>query len=371
MHQNTHTKPPAVVATGSAASDKGKPQREYVKFVVPTIVVVVVCALAGLSTQRWDKWTAGLNVQTTDNAYIKADLSHLSARTAGNVQSVHVSDFDYVKAGDIILEIDPSENRAKRDLALAGLQSAEAQLTNLDNQEVLQRAAIVQAEAQQRVAEANAALAKTEATRQTALMDKGAGVQQKREQADAQLLSSSATAGAAAAAVESSRAQLDYIGGQRQIFLADVAAARATLKSAELALSYTKIVAPVDGVVSERQVHVGDYVTAGTNTISIIPLPSLHILANFKETQLARMREGQEVAVEIDGIPDEAFTGKVTRISPAAGSQFALLPADNATGNFTKVVQRIPVRIDLKPTHELTRLRAGMSAVVSVTVADE
>lgn len=371
MLQNTTPKSPALVPTSSATPETTKPRREYVKFVVPTVVVAVVCALAGLSTQRWDKWTAGSASQTTDNAYIKADLSHLSARVAGNIQAINVSDFDYVRAGDVILQIDASENEAKRDQALAGLQSAEAQLANLDHQETLQKAAIVQAEAQRAVAEANAALAKTEAARQTALMEKGAGVQQKREQADAELLSSSATAGAAEAAVASSRAQLDYISGQRPKLVADVAAAQATLKSAELALSYTKIVAPFDGVVSERQVHVGDYVTAGTNTISILPLPSLHILANFKETQLARMREGQKVAVEVDGIPDETFTGKVTRLSPASGSQFALLPADNASGNFTKVVQRIPVRIDFEPAQDLTHLRSGMSAIVTVTVADK
>ncbi|WP_230640329.1 HlyD family secretion protein [Shinella sumterensis] len=127
--------------------------------------------------------------------------------------------------------------------------------------------------------------------------------------------------------------------------------------------------APFDGVVSERQVHVGDYVTTGTNAISIVPLPNVYLTANFKETQLSRMREGQAVTITVDSLPGETFHGKVSRLSPASGSQFALLPADNATGNFTKVVQRVPVRIDFNPPEVFAHLRAGMSAVVSVSVA--
>jgi membrane fusion protein (multidrug efflux system) len=202
-------------------------------------------------------------------------------------------------------------------------------------------------------------------------MQKGAGTQQKNEQAQAALQSTAATALATDAAVVSAKAQLQYIKGQTPQLAANVEAARAALKTADLALSYTKITAPFDGVVSERQVHVGDYVTVGTNSIAIVPLPAVYLIANFKETQLSRMKEGQAVTVTVDALPGESFTGKLSRLSPASGSQFALLPADNATGNFTKVVQRVPVRIDFDASPALERLRSGMSAVVSVSVGDQ
>jgi membrane fusion protein, multidrug efflux system len=370
MLQKTAPQPaPANAPTAPEATVPQRPPRDLAKFVVPLVVIGAVCVLVGISTQQFDQWTAGADTQTTDNAYIRADLSHLSARAAGNVVAVKVNDFDRVKAGDVILQIDPSDYEAKRDQAKATLDSAKAQLINLANQENLERAAIQQAEAQATVAKATADLARTEAARQTSLIDRGAGIQQNKDEAQAKVETTAASLGAAEAAVLSAKAQLQYIDGQRAQLSANVQSAQATLKSAELALSYTTITAPFDGVVSERQVHVGDYVTTGTNAISIVPLPAVYLTANFKETQLSRMREGQPVTVTVDSLPGETFHGKVTRLSPASGSQFALLPADNATGNFTKVVQRVPVRIDLDPSDALERLRAGMSAVASVSVA--
>jgi len=373
MLQKTSPQPVAANAPAFApapeAAASPRPPREYIKFVVPLVVIGAVCVLVGISTQSFDQWTAGSDVQTTDNAYIRADLSHLSARAAGNVISIKVNDFDHVKRGDVILQIDPSDYEAKRDQAKASLDSVLAQLGNLTNQENLEIAAIQQAEAQATVAKANADLAKTEAARQKSLIDRGAGIQQNKDEAEAKVHTTLASLSAADAAVLSAKAQLQYIGGQRAQLSANVQSATASLKSAELALSYTTIIAPFDGVVSERQVHVGDYVTMGTNAISIVPLPNVYLTANFKETQLSRMREGQPVTITVDSLPGETFHGRVSRLSPASGSQFALLPADNATGNFTKVVQRVPVRIDFDPAEDFAHLRAGMSAVVSVSVA--
>ncbi|MBY5496050.1 HlyD family secretion protein (plasmid) [Rhizobium leguminosarum] len=346
-----------------------RPRGDYTKVLVPLLVVGAVCVLAGLSSQQWDRWTSGADEQTTDNAYVRSELSHLSARASGNVVAVKVGDFEHVKAGDVILQIDPSDYEARRDQAKATLGAAVAQRNNLDNQGNLQKAEIRRSEAQAVVARANADLAKIVANRQTTLLEKGAGAQQRLDEATANEKTTSATAGAAEAAVASAEAQLQYIDGQRAQLSANVESAKASLRSAELALSYTTILAPFDGIVSERQVHVGDYITAGTNAISIIPLPNVYLIANFKETQLFRMQEGQAATVTVDSLPGQAFTGKVTRLSPASGSQFALLPADNATGNFTKVVQRIPVRIDFNGSSALDRLRSGMSAVVTVSVA--
>ncbi len=371
MLQNTPPKGPSLVVAPSAEAVASKPSRDYTKLLVPLMVVAAVLVLVGVSSQRWDRWMAGADTQSTDNAYVRAELSHLSARVSGNVSSINVNDFDRVKAGDILLRIDPSEYEAKRAQSQAALDAALAQLGNLDNQKNLQRAAIRQAEAQSAVAQANAALARTEADRQVALADKGVGTRQKNEQAQAALQSTAATALAAEASVASAKAQLQYIEGQTPQLAANVEAARATLKTADLALSYTAITAPFDGVVSERQVHVGDYVTTGTNSISLVPLPSVYLIANFKETQLARMKEGQPVNVTVDALPGENFKGHISRLSPASGSQFALLPADNATGNFTKVVQRVPVRIDFDASSSLEHLRSGMSAVVSVSVSSE
>lgn len=371
MLQQTPPKGPSLVVAPPAEAKPAKPPRDYTKLLVPLMVVAAVCVLVGVSSQRWDRWTAGADTQTTDNAYVRAELSRLSARVSGNVSAINVGDFERVKAGDVLVEIDASDYEAKRAQAKAALDSALAQLSNLDNQKTLQRAAIRQAQAQSAVAKANSALAKTEADRQAVLMERGAGTQQKNEQAQATVQSTAATALAAEASVASAKAQLEYVEGQAEQFSANVEAARAALKSADLSVSYTKITAPFDGVVSERQVHVGDYVTVGTNSISLVPLPDVYMIANFKETQLARMTEGQVAEVTVDAIPGETFKGHISRLSPASGSQFALLPADNATGNFTKVVQRVPVRIDFEPSPELERLRSGMSAEVSVSVASE
>lgn len=369
MLQKNASHTPTAHLTAAPQQPTPAPKRDFTRFLVPLAVIGAVCVLVGVSTQRFDLWMAGADIQTTDNAYVRADLSHLSARATGNVVAVNISDFDHVKAGDVLIQVDPSDYMAKRDQAKAAMDAAAAQLSNLDNQENLQRASIEQAQAQSTVAKATAELARTEAARQSALMDRGAGIQQNKDEAEAKVHTTLASAIAADAAVASAQAQLQYIGGQRAQLSASLEAADATLKSAELALSFTKIVAPFDGVVSERQVRVGDYVTTGTNTIAIVPLPSVFLMANFKETQLSRMQERQPVTITVDSLPGQTFHGTVARLSPASGSQFALLPADNATGNFTKVVQRVPVRIDFDPSPSLERLRAGMSAVVSVNVA--
>ncbi|UXS39494.1 HlyD family secretion protein [Agrobacterium tumefaciens] len=371
MLQPTPNKGPAAVAVPQQDTAQVKPARDYTKLLIPLSVVAAVLVLVGVSSQRWDRWMAGADTQTTDNAYIRAELSRLSARVSGNVSAINVGDFDHVKAGDVLVEIDPADYLAKQAQAKAALDAAVGQLANLENQKTLQKAAISQAEAQSAVAKANADLAKTEADRQVTLADKGVGTQQKNEQAQAAVQTTIASALAAEASVASARAQLEYISGQADQLSANVEAARAALKTADLSVSYTRIIAPFDGVVSERQVHVGDYVTAGTNSISIVPLPDVYMIANFKETQLSRMKEGQVATVTVDALPGESFKGHVTRLSPASGSQFALLPADNATGNFTKVVQRVPVRIDFEASPALEHLRSGMSAEVTISVASE
>jgi membrane fusion protein (multidrug efflux system) len=325
--------------------------------------------LVAIGSTRFDKWQAGADIQTTDNAYIRTDISRLGARISGTVSTVAVADFATVKRGQLLLEIDPADYNAKRMQASAALDYALAQVDNLHNQINLQEAGVEQAKAQQAVALTNAALAGQELDRQSALLKSGSGTQQKSDQAGAEAKATEATAQASAAAVNSATAQLQVVRGQHDQLKANFNAARAALDAAQLNLEYTKITAPFDGVVGERQVHEGDYVSIGTNLVTILPLPRVYVTANFKETQLSRMDEGQSVDVTVDALREQVFKAHVSRLSPGAGSQFALLPADNATGNFTKVVQRIPVRIDFDENEDLGRLRPGMSVIVSVNVA--
>jgi membrane fusion protein (multidrug efflux system) len=196
-----------------------------------------------------------------------------------------------------------------------------------------------------------------------------AGTRQKLEQAVADYAKAQADVRASRAVIAAQRHQLEVLAGTKKQRTADLLGAQAALAAAKLRLGYTRIVAPFDGVVGERQVQPGDYVNIGSNLINIVPLPNVYVIANYKETQLTRVKPGQPVEITIDTFPDQTLRGQVERVSPASGSQFALLPPDNATGNFTKVVQRIPVRIALdKGQPLLERLLPGMSAVTRIRV---
>ena len=173
------------------------------------------------------------------------------------------------------------------------------------------------------------------------------------------------------AVIAAQRHQLEVLSGTKKQRAADLEGAKATLAAAKLRLGYTKIVAPFDGVTGERQVQPGDYVNIGSNLINVVPLPNVYVMANYKETQLTRVKPGQPVDITVDSFPNEKLHGRVERISPASGSQFALLPPDNATGNFTKVVQRIPVRIQLDNNQPLLeRLLPGMSVVTNINTGE-
>jgi membrane fusion protein (multidrug efflux system) len=199
-----------------------------------------------------------------------------------------------------------------------------------------------------------------------------AGTRQRLEQATAAYSKAQADVRARSAAVAEQHHQLEVLQGTKKQRAADVDGAKATLAAAERRLGYTRIVAPFDGVVSERQVQSGDYVNVGSNFINIVPLPNVYVIANYKETQLTHIRSGQPVDIAVDSFPDRRLRGYVERISPASGSQFALLPPDNATGNFTKVVQRIPVRIAFDKNQPLlARLLPGMSVITRIHVTKE
>lgn len=342
------------------------------RLLIPLFVLAVVFLLVGMTVKDWDRWIGQAAVQVTDDAYVRAEITRLSSQVAGPILRIDVQDFQHVKAGELLMEIDPRDYLAQVAQMEANVSSAKATLDNLENQIALQRATISQAEAQVSSASARRLLAGQERERQEALLQTTFGTRQKVEQVVAQDRAAQADLEASKAAVEAQRRQLDVQIGTRQQRAADLSAAQALLDAAKLRLSYTRITAATDGVVSERQVQQGDYVTIGSNLISVVPLPNVYVVANYKETQLTRFQPGQHVYISVDTFPGAVLKGRVERISPASGSQFSLLPPDNATGNFTKVVQRIPVRIQLDSDDVLLgKLRPGMSVVARVHTVEE
>jgi membrane fusion protein (multidrug efflux system) len=357
--------PPPPVSPAPAASPVSR--GSWRRLVIPLFAVLAAIGFIVLATLRWDVWVGSAAIQTTNDAYIRADLTQLSSRVSGEVLTVAVNDFQRVKAGDLLIQIDPADYEAQVAQAEAGVVGAQAALDNLANQIELQYATIAQAEAQQASAMAQDVEARQEQERQQSLTQTQAGTRQRLEQATAAYASTQANVQANRALIAAQRHQLDVLSGTKQQRAADLQGAKAVLAAARLRLGYTKITAPFDGVVGQRQVQAGDYVNIGSNLIAVVPLPNVYVIANYKETQLTRVRPGQPVDVTVDTFSNERLRGRVARIAPASGSQFALLPPDNATGNFTKVVQRVPVRIEFdKGQPLLDRLLPGMSVVTRI-----
>jgi membrane fusion protein, multidrug efflux system len=339
------------------------------RLAIPVVAIALATGFVALATLRWDSWMARLSLQTTNDAYVRAEMTRLSSRVAGAIKSVNIVDFQRVKAGDLLIQIDSADYDAQASQAEGAVMSARAALDNLANQVELQNATIAQAEAQRVSLQALELAAQQEEERQKTLSQTSSGTRQKLEQAVAAYAKAQADVNASTALVSAQRHQLEVLAGTRQQRAGDLLGAKASLEAARLRLGYTTIVAPFDGVVSERQVQPGDYVTIGSSLINVVPLPKVYVMANYKETQLTRVRPGQDVDIVVDTFGDLTLHGRVERISPASGSQFALLPPDNATGNFTKVVQRVPVRIELDAGQPLlARLLPGMSATTRIHV---
>ncbi|MHC2338727.1 HlyD family secretion protein [Bradyrhizobium sp. USDA 4454] len=366
---------PANQTAPAPAATPAKPQSAasgfWGRFAIPLFAVLVALVFVAIATGRWNAWVGGATIQATDDAYVRAELTQLSSRVSGEVLTVAVSDFQRVKAGDLLVQIDPADYQAQVAQAEAGVAGAQAALDNLNNQVELQYATIAQAEASRLSAEAQQTLARQEEERQQSLSQTDAGTRQRLEQATASYAKAEADVSASRAVIAAQRHQLEVLQGTKKQRAADLDAAKALLASAKLKLGYTKIVAPFDGVTGERQVQPGDYVNIGTNLVNVVPLPNVYVIANYKETQLTNVRPGQPVEVTVDTFSGQKLRGVVERVAPASGSQFALLPPDNATGNFTKVVQRIPVRIQFdKGQPLLERLLPGMSVVTRINTGE-
>ena len=364
--QVTSSPPPAAPAPPPKPTQRPASSL-WSRFAIPLFAVIVALAFVALATLRFDEWVGNAVVQTTNDAYVRAELTRLASRVSGEVLTVGVTDFQRVKAGDLLIQIDPADYEAQVAQSEAAVAAAQAALDNLANQVELQYATIAQAQAARLSAEALEVEARQEQERQQSLSQTESGTRQRFEQAVANYAKAQADVRASRAVIAAQQHQLEVLQGTRKQRAADLEATKASLASARLKLGYTKISAPFDGVVGERQVQPGDYVNIGTNLINVVPLPKVYVIANYKETQLTHVAPGQPVEITVDSFPREKLRGKVERIAPATGAQVALLPPDNATGNFTKVVQRIPVRIQLDDNQPLlARLVPGMSVVTGI-----
>lgn len=392
------------------------------QWIVPAAILLMAVAIVFLISGNWNAWAGEKAEQETDDAYTRADLTPLSTKVAGLVAAVAVSDYQSVKAGDLLVRLRDEDFSAQVQQAEAGVASGQDAIVNNQRQKELQDARIAQAgenimaaEAQIKAADAgveaaNAAIAnarsaidgtradvdrtKLERGRQEALLATESATHQKLEQVvadqqryeaamasrqaevatamaqrasrEADLARAKAQLGSAKAELEAQKRQRAVLDSQELLLRADLNSKRAALALAQTNSGYTRIVAPEDGIVSERKVRAGQLVSPGTQVLTLVQ-SNVWVQANYKETQLRHMRAGDSAEIRVDAFPGVVFHGKVDQVAPASGSQFALLPPDNATGNFTKIVQRVPVKIVLQPGQtELDRLRPGLSVIATV-----
>lgn len=359
--------PPETIGAQNGAI--AKPRNARVKKGLGAILLVAGVAYGAYFGHHY--WTIGRFIVSTDNAYVKADYTTVAPKVGGYIKEVLVNDNDVVTSGQVIATIDDRDFQAALSQARAEVAAAEAALTNVDAQIDLQKSIIGQAKASLDASKASLVFAKLDASRNARLVNNGAGAQSRAEQSQSVLDQASAAVERDEAALIAAqnripvlRTQRDQVGAQR-----DKAAAAA--QQAELNLSYTNIVAAVDGTVGARSIRVGQFVNSGTQLMAVVPLQSVYIVANFKETQLTFVRPGQRVMIKVDSFPDLEVKGRVDSISPASGLEFSLLPPDNATGNFTKIVQRIPVKILIEDDDAVGRLRAGMSVEPEIDTKGE
>ncbi len=335
------------------------------------ILPVIALALVGTAGYFGYEWlTDGRYHETTDNAYLESDLVALSPKVSGYVATLLAADNQTVKKGDLLLTIDDATFAAQLDKANAVLDARRSAVLTMDQQIELQKAAIDQARAQIRVAVVDLNRAHDDFARNKDLVKKGAASRQRYDYAVADQDKARAQLTAAKATLAVEKGRLSVLNAQKTEAQSAVTQALAEVDLAQQALDDTVLRAPFDGVVGNRSVQVGALVQPGQQLLILVPLPNVYVVANFKETQISGLAPGQQRSVEIDAYPDQIFVGEVDSFSPATGAEFSLLPPENATGNFTKITQRVPVRIKLTPNEMTASLRPGLSVVVDVDVRD-
>lgn len=358
----TSTTTTANRAPSEAAPSKLKLNRKAL--LIRSSGALIALAAAGYG-YHW--WTDARFVEETDDAYVGGDVTLIAAKVPGYVAEVLVTDNQQVHAGDLLARIDDRDYRAALAKAEGAVASQQALLANLDARGKLQQAVIAEASAGVAAVDAETVRARDDQARYASLVAKSAVSIQSSQKADADYKQSVANGQKAKASVEAAQRQLDVIATQKQQAQASLTQAIAERDIARLNLGYTELRTPVDGTVGNRRARVGAYAANGGQLLSIVPAKGLWVDANFKEGQLAHMKPGMRATIVADVMPGKVFHGRIESLAPATGAQFSVLPPENATGNFTKIVQRVPVRIVLdEEDAKLGILRPGLSVVAEV-----
>jgi membrane fusion protein, multidrug efflux system len=356
---------------GDKFAGAGEPKERGRRCRKRLVIAAVVGAflLVGAVGLGWYWYTIWRWLESTDDAYTQADNIAVVPKVSGYISQLLVTDNQRVKAGEVLLRIDPRDYQAAVDQAQSDVAAAEADIRSLNAQISQQQAAIDQAHADVASAEANLAFSKQEYARYQELAKTGAGTVQRAQQAEADLREKTATVKHNQAVLASAEKQIEVLWTQRAKAQATLLHDRAVLDQARLNLGYTVIKAPVDGAVGDRAARVGLYVQPGTQLMTIVPMRTgVYVVANFKETQIGRMFRGEAADITVDAFPGTHLRGTLDSLAPGSGQIFALLPPENATGNFTKIEQRVPVKILIDPTTNpaLDRIRAGLSVEATV-----
>ena len=341
-----------------------RPSRQAIKRAA--LALALGLGVAAAADFGYGYLTTGRYLETTDDAYVKADSTIISPKVSGYIAEVLVGDNEKVEAGQLLARIDDRDFKTALDQAHADVAASEAAVRNLDAQIELQQPVIQQQAAEVDAAEANLKFAQEERSRYDDLMKSGSGTVQRAQQTDAALREKTAQLQQGKSGLDAAKRRVEVLATDRAKAVAQVDHARAVEHQMALNLSYTRITAPVEGTVGARSLRVGQFVQAGTQLMAVVPLDAVYVVANFKETQLTHVRNGQPVEIRIDSFNSTRLRGHVDSLSPASGLEFALLPPDNATGNFTKIVQRVPVKIVLDDDSLRGLLRPGMSAEPTV-----
>lgn len=379
MSTETHdAKAPAAAAEPATANNAVKPAEAKTAVPVPAkprkkarrrviLLVLLAAALSGGAYEGHAWWTHGRFIESTDDAYVNADITVILSKVSGYVSSVERDDNAYVKAGDVLFRIDDGDYRLAVEAARNSLASAKATVDRISEQ--IKAGEVSISEAQAGLLAVQAAKEDTDLTfeRRTKLTKNNVVSQASLDSARTARKSADANVQKAVAAVDLAKANVEVLKSQKQEAVQAVKAAETALDKAKRDLGFTVVRAPVDGILGNRAAQVGSFLQSGSRVAAIVPISDAHVDANFKETQLGKIYPGAEVSMSVDAYPGQALTGRVKSISPATGSVFSLLPSENATGNFTKVVQRVPVKIEVDPDDARTHpLRPGMSVIVEV-----
>ncbi len=327
---------------------------------------VVLAGLGVAAAFAYNYWTDGRFLQSTTNAYIRADYTVVSPKITGHIIEVLVRDNEPVTAGQVVARVDDRDFKVALAQAKADVASDDAELGNLDAQIAQQQSAIDQEKAEIAAGKASLSYAEADNVRYANLKKSGYGTVQRAEKAETALRQKTAQLQKNRAGLLMAQRKIDMLASERAKAQAQRDRSLAAVHQAELNLSYTSITTAVPGVVGARSLRVGQYVQAGTPLMAVVPLDAVYIVANYKETQLTHVRAGQPAEVEVDSFPGVTLKGHVDSVSPASGLEFALLPANNATGNFTKIVQRVPVKIVLDDKTLAGSLRPGMSVEATI-----